>query len=79
MRYELNGKRLTVKYGGDVWEVEERDPYNWHLIRHGITISMPKLIESGNGKAPEYTWQVETFAQFKTRLAKMDAELLRCP
>ena len=63
MRYELNGKRLIVVYGGNAWELVGDELYDWHLIRAACTISMPKL-------------HGETFAQFQSRLAKMDAELL---
>ena len=57
---ELNGERLVVVFGGDAWEVEETT-HDWHLIRHAVTISMPKLIE-------------ETFAQFQARLVYLDIE-----
>ena len=57
---KLNGTRLLVTFGGDVWELEETT-HDWHLIRHGVTISMTKLIE-------------ETFAQFQERLRKIDRE-----
>lgn len=56
MRYELNGRRLLMGWNGDVWEVEENDKNDWHLIRHGISVSMPKLGE-------------ETFAQLVYRLS----------
>ena len=62
MRYELNGERYVVQYAGDIWELE-KDKYNWHLIRHGVTISLLKLAQ-------------ETLFEFEARLAKMDAELL---
>ena len=57
---KINGNRLLVTFGGDVWELRETIK-DWHLIRHGVTISMPKLIE-------------ETFAQFQERLKKLDKE-----
>ena len=57
MRWELNGKRRIMSYGGDVWEVEEGDINDWHLIRLGISVSMPKA-------DPE-----ETFAQLVYRLS----------
>ncbi len=58
---QLNGERLIVVYGGDAWEIEN-STYDWHLIRHAITISMPK------------TRQLETFAEFQERLKRMDKE-----
>ncbi len=64
----LNGGRLVLMYAVDAWEVEERDPNNWHLIRHGITISMPKLVD--------LDFITETYADFKNRLAVMSDELL---
>ncbi len=63
-----NGERLIVVYAGDAWELEEGDPHNWHLIRHGITISMPKLVD--------LDFITETYADFKNRLAVMSDELL---
>ena len=65
----LNGERLVVVFGGDAWELEE-GVNDWHLIRHGVTISMPKLITGWVGQAPIE----ETFAQFKERLIKLDKE-----
>ena len=72
----LNGQRLLVTYGGDVWELEENDKYDWHLIRGTqmyksyVTVSMPKLITGWVGQVPIE----ETFAQFKKRLIKLDKE-----
>ena len=66
---ELNGERLVVVFGGDVWELKETIN-DWHLIRHGVTISMPKLMTGWVGQVPIE----ETFAQFKERLIKLDKE-----
>ena len=63
----LNGKRLIVVFGGDAWELEETI-HDWHLIRHGVTISMPKLITGWIGQSPIE----ETLAQFRARLRKLD-------
>ena len=65
----LNGNRLLVTFGGDAWELEETI-HDWHLIRHGVTISMPKLINGGPGQVPIE----ETFARFQERLTKLDKE-----
>ena len=65
----LNGERLVVVFGGDAWELEETIN-DWHLIRHGVTISMPKLITGWIGQAPAE----ETFAQFQARLGYLDRE-----
>ena len=65
----LNGKRLLVCFAGDVWELEETT-HDWHLIRHGVTISMPKLMTGWVGQVPIE----EPFAQFKERLIKLDKE-----
>ena len=64
---ELNGERFVVVFGGDVWELQET-VNDWHLIRHGVNISMPKLINGWVGQVPVE----ETFADFKTRLELMD-------
>ena len=66
---KLNGNRLLVTFGWDVWELQETIN-DWHLIRHGVTISMPKLITGWIGQSPIE----ETFAQFKERLIKLDKE-----
>ena len=66
---ELNGERLVVVFGGDVWELKETIN-DWHLIRHGVTISMPKLMTGWVGQAAIE----ETFAQFQGRLVKLDKE-----
>ena len=68
---ELNGERFVVVFGGDAceWELEETIN-DWHLIRHGVNVSMPKLINGWVGQAPIE----ETFAQFKERLIKLDKE-----
>ena len=69
----LNGNRLLVTYGGDVWELEETI-YDWHLIRHGVTISMPKLITGWVGQVPIE----ETFAQFQARLKHIGFKTSSC-
>ena len=66
----INGERLVVVFGGDVWELQETI-YDWHLIRHGVTISMPKSITGWVGQVPIE----ETFAQFRARLKAMDKEI----
>lgn len=66
---ELNGERFVVVFGGDAWELEETT-HDWHLIRHGVTISMPKLMTGWVGQAAIE----ETFAQFQWRLVKLDKE-----
>ena len=55
MRWELNGKRRVMIYEGDVREVEECDKFDWHLIRHGVSVSMSKT-------------EGETFVQFCNRM-----------
>ena len=65
----LNGGRLVVVFGGDVWELEETT-HDWHLIRHAVSISMPKLMTGWVGQVPIE----ETFAQFQARLNKLDKE-----
>ena len=65
----LNGKRLLVCFGGDAWELEETN-YDWHLIRHAVTVSMPKLITGWVGQAPVE----ENFAHFQARLSTMDRD-----
>ena len=66
----LNGERLVVVFGGDVWELEETI-HDWHLIRPGVTISMTKLITGWVGQVPVE----ETLAQFRARLKAMDKEI----
>ena len=66
---ELNGERLVVLFAGDTWELQETI-HDWHLIRHAVTISMPKLMTGWVGQVPIE----ETFAQFKERLIKLDKE-----
>lgn len=70
MKYELNGLRRVVKHAGDIWEVDESDNYNWHLIRQGVTISLPRLITGWIGQCPVE----EDFSQFVKRLSKIDSE-----
>ena len=65
----LNGTRLLVTFGGDAWELQETIN-DWHLIRHGVTISMPKLITGRIGQARIE----ETYAQFQDRLRQIDRE-----
>ena len=65
----LNGNRFVVLFGGDAWELEETI-HDWHLIRHGVTVSMPKLITGWVGQVPVE----ETFAQFRARLSVLDKE-----
>ena len=66
---DLNGERFVVVFGGDVWELEETIN-DWHLVRHGVTLSMPKLMTGWVGQVPIE----ETFAQFQARLNKLDKE-----
>ena len=65
----INGSRLLVVFGGDVWELQDTI-HDWHLIRHGVNVSMAKLITGWVENVPVE----ETFVQFQGRLKKMDNE-----
>lgn len=66
----LNGHRFVVTFRGDAWELQETI-HDWYLIRHGVNVSMPKLITGWIGQSPIE----ETFAQFQARLSDLDRDL----